>query len=158
MKKMSTYLLTLFMVMFLVFRTILCITDSMGISIGFSIPNVTTEIILLFANVFLIVLVFKRKLIGVLTYVIVHLAYYGPFVYTNLMSVINDDTVNILAYSDLLAGVIGIVLPIFALLDYLMDKNKQNHPKDKKTDWFYSNEDYDREIDERADKNNYRTL
>ena len=30
--------------------------------------------------------------------------------------------------------------------------------KDKKTDWFYGDEKYDRKMDERADKNNYRTL
>ena len=44
------------------------------------------------------------------------------------------------------------------LLDLLMDKNRKNHPKDKKTDWFYDNEQFDRKMDERADKNNYRTL
>ena len=39
----------------------------------------------------------------------------------------------------------------------LLDRDK-NNPKDKKTDWFYTNEQYDRQLDERADKNNYRTL
>ena len=29
---------------------------------------------------------------------------------------------------------------------------------DKKTDWFYKNEQFDRKMDDRADKNNYRTL
>lgn len=28
----------------------------------------------------------------------------------------------------------------------------------KKTDWFYKNEEFDRKLDDRADKNNYRTL
>ena len=40
----------------------------------------------------------------------------------------------------------------------LLDKNRVNNPKDKKTDWFYKGEQYDRQLDERADKNNYRTL
>ena len=34
----------------------------------------------------------------------------------------------------------------------------KNNPKDKKTDWFYDNEQFDRKLDERADKNNYRTM
>jgi len=29
---------------------------------------------------------------------------------------------------------------------------------DKQTDWFYKNKEYDRKLDERADKNQYRTL
>ena len=40
----------------------------------------------------------------------------------------------------------------------LLDKNRKNNPKDKKTDWFYQNEEFDRKLDDRADKNNYRTL
>ena len=43
-------------------------------------------------------------------------------------------------------------------LDKNPDKNRKAHPKDKKTDWFYKNEQYDRKLDERADKNNYRTM
>ena len=44
------------------------------------------------------------------------------------------------------------------IFDLLLDKNRKAHPKDKKTDWFYKNEQYDRKLDDRADKNNYRTL
>ena len=53
---------------------------------------------------------------------------------------------------------IGLGLAIAALFDVLLDKNRKAHPTDKKTDWFYKNKDYDRKLDERADKNNYRTL
>ena len=44
------------------------------------------------------------------------------------------------------------------LLDLLLDKNRKENPKDKKTDWFYKNEEFDRKLDDRADKNNYRTM
>ena len=40
----------------------------------------------------------------------------------------------------------------------LLDKNRKLNPKDKKTDWFYQNEEFDRKLDDRADKNNYRTM
>jgi len=40
----------------------------------------------------------------------------------------------------------------------LLDKGRKANPKDKKTDWFYNNEQFDRKLDERSDKNNYRTL
>ena len=55
-------------------------------------------------------------------------------------------------------SLLGVALPIAVLLDLLLDKNRKAHPKDKKTDWFYANEKFDRQLDERADKNNYRTL
>ena len=44
------------------------------------------------------------------------------------------------------------------LFDLIIDKSRKANPKDKKTDWFYKNEQFDRKLDERADKNNYRTL
>ena len=37
----------------------------------------------------------------------------------------------------------------------LLDKNRKLNPKDKKTDWFYQNEEFDRKLDDRADKNNF---
>ena len=59
-------------------------------------------------------------------------------------------------YMSLLVALVGIAIPVAALFDVLLDKNRKLNPKDKKTDWFYKNEAYDRKFDERADKNNYR--
>ena len=61
-------------------------------------------------------------------------------------------------YTNTFASLIGMIIPIAVLLDLLLDKNRKNNPKDKKTDWFYNNKDFDRKLDDRADKNNYRTL
>ena len=55
-------------------------------------------------------------------------------------------------------SLIGIILALAVLIDLLFDKGRKIHPVDKKTDWFYKNEQFDRELDDRADKNNYRTL
>ena len=55
-------------------------------------------------------------------------------------------------------SLIGVILPIAVLFDLKIDKNRKANPVDKKTDWYYKDEKYDREMDERADKNNYRTL
>ena len=43
------------------------------------------------------------------------------------------------------------------MIDILIEKSKTKKPMDKQTDWFYKNEAYDRQMDERADKNQYRT-
>ena len=44
-----------------------------------------------------------------------------------------------------------------AYFDILLNKDRTAGRKYKKTDWFYTNKDYDREFDERADRNQYRT-
>ena len=38
----------------------------------------------------------------------------------------------------------------------IIDKSKEQIRK--KSEWFYTNSKYDREYDERADKNNYKLL
>ena len=62
---------------------------------------------------------------------------------------------SVLIYADVN---LGIVIPLFVFFEMLIEKNRMAHPVDKKTDWFYKNEEYDRKLDDRADKNNYRTL
>ena len=53
-------------------------------------------------------------------------------------------------------SVIGVVLALVVMIDFLADHVKQ--PEQKNTDWFYENKEYDRKLDSRADKNNYRTM
>ena len=71
---------------------------------------------------------------------------------------INNETLSMQTYTEMFFALIAIALPLVALFDILFDKNRKKNPVDKKTDWFYKNEEYDRKLDERADKNNYRTL
>ena len=78
MKKLSTYLLVAFMVMFWIFRIVLAFTNSIGIDMGFRIANINIEVILLFVNLVLILLVAKRKMIGAIAYLLVNVWYFGP--------------------------------------------------------------------------------
>ena len=50
---------------------------------------------------------------------------------------------------------IGVILAV-CVLNLLFNKVTAKDPKDKKTDWFFQEEKYDRKLDERADKNQYR--
>ena len=43
----------------------------------------------------------------------------------------------------LMISILGIILPLAVLIDLLLDKNRKLNPKDKKTDWFYQNEEFD---------------
>ena len=71
---------------------------------------------------------------------------------------VNGDTLDAMVYMNMFVALIAIVLPISSIFDILLDKSRTKNPINKETDWFYKNEQYDRKLDERADKNNYRTL
>lgn len=155
MRSMPSYLLLIFMVMFWIFRIVVAFTTSLGMSIGFSPLNMNIEIILLFVTMLSIGLVGKRKLIGALTYLISYGAYFGMDLYNTIMGIIQGST-TLTDYTNATISFIGVILPIAVFFNMLIDKNRTNHPVDKKTDWFYKNEEYDRNIDQRADQNEYR--
>ena len=58
----------------------------------------------------------------------------------------------------ILLSTLGILLSFFALIDVNLNRYRTNTSKSKKTDWFYDNKQFDREIDERADRNQYRLM
>lgn len=155
MKSMASYLLAIFMVMFWVFRIVVAFTDSMGIDIGFVPMNMNIEIILLFVCIPCVVLVIKRKLIGAIIYIIAYGAYFGVDLY-NIVTGIMSGTTTLVDYTRAFASFVGIVLPIAVFFNLLIDKSRMAHPVDKKTDWFYNNEEFDRKLDSRADKNQYK--
>ena len=100
----------------------------------------------------------KRKLLGSLLYIVLHAIYFGGDITNKLNIIANNETLTLSQNVELMFSVLGIILPVAVLIDLLLDKNRKENPKDKKTDWFYQNEKFDRELDERADKNNYRTM
>ena len=159
MKNFSTWLLVMFMVMFWIFRIIVAISVEFGGSFGGIEPlNRQLEIILLFVTLLCIILVVKRKLVGGLIYLLGYGMYFGVDLYNSIMVIISGETLSMEAYLNVVSSFIGMIIPIAVLLDLLVDKNRKVHPVDKKTDWFYKNEQFDRKLDDRADKNNYRTL
>ena len=104
-----------------------------------------------------LIFIIKRKILAAVIYLVTHGIYYGVFLYQNINTIMYGQVTEE-NYISIFFSFIGILLPIFALLDLMLDKSRKMRPKDKKTDWFYGDEKYDRKMDERADKNNYRTL
>ena len=156
MKKFSTYLLVMFMIVFWIIRIIITIASQMGkdflgmtpINEGFEIAVTST----LFQNkdwmvTFMANLSSNRSKITELSEDV-----------TNKLSIMSHDALTVAQSTDLMFSMIGIILPLAVLIDLLLDKNRKENPTDKKTDWFYKNEEFDRKLDDRADKNNYRTL
>ena len=160
MKNFSTWLLACFMVMFWGFRALVALMAELHQDFGGIVPlNKTLEIILLFVVLVCIVLVVKRKMVGALIYLLSYGMYFGTDILKNISTVIEaEGQLPATTFINLFVSFIGIILPIAVLLDMLVDRNRKNNPKDKKTDWFYKDEKFDRQLDDRADKNNYRTL
>ena len=157
MKNFSTWMLVMFMVMFWVFRVIVAVMPEFGTTLGGIAPlNQNLEIILSFVVLVCIVLIVRRKLIWALIYLLAYGMYFGVDVINNIQTVLNGASME--TALNVFISIIGIILPIAVLADLLLDKGRKANPKDKKTDWFYNNEQFDRKLDERSDKNNYRTL
>ena len=159
MKKFSTWLLVMFMVIFWILRIIVALSYEMKWDFGGLVQlNINMEIPLLFIALLCMILVVKRKIIGALLYLLSYGMYFGVDVVNNIQNILSamEGSLDINAYMNLFMSFIGVILPISVMFDLLLDKNRKAHPKDKKTDWFYTNEKFDRKLDDRADKNNYR--
>lgn len=157
MKNLSSWLITMFAFMFWGFRVVATVLYSMGIEFVATPTDMTMEIVLLFITFICMCFIPKRKLLAAIIYLIAHGFYYGIYFYQNVTSIM-DGTVTVNMYMSLFVCLIALIIPILAFFDVLLDKNRKAHPQDKKTDWFYKNEQYDRKMDDRADKNQYRTL
>ena len=103
----------------------------------------------------IIVLIVILLLGGIFAYL-----YFGTDLTTKISMIFEDMTQEITMGTSLsmFVSLIGVALPLAVLIDLLLDKQRKANPKDKKTDWFYKNEAFDRKLDDRADKNNYRTM
>ena len=159
MQKLSSYLLVIFMIMYWGLRIIITLSAQLGGDFVGVVPiNMTFEIILLFAFLLCVILVIKRKVIGAALYLALYGIYFGGDLTEKLRIITSGETLTMDQMACGFFSLIGIILALAVLIDLLFDKGRKVHPVDKKTDWFYKNEQFDRELDERADKNNYRTL
>lgn len=157
MKNFSSWLIAIFAFMFWGFRLVGTVMTSLGNDFMFEPSNLTMEVILLFVSFICICFIIKRRLWATLIYLVGQFTYFAPTFIPHILGII-DGSLDITMYMGVLFEFAGLVLPLAALFDVLLDKNRKAHPTDKKTDWFYKNEQFDRKLDERADKNNYRTL
>ena len=158
MKNLSSWLITFFIIMFWGFRVIVALMGATGGDFMIKPIDQNIEVILLFVVLIIIPFIFKRKLIGALVYLVAYGWYFGRGLFTNVVAMIQGETLSPDTYLDMFVAFIAVVIPIIAVFDILFDRARLKNPVDKETDWFYKNEEYDRKLDERADKNNYRTL
>ena len=152
-----SYMLTVFGVILWIFRAVVCVLFTNEIDFIIQPLNLTFEIILLFATIPCIVLVFKRNIIGAACYMAIYVSYFGTAIYNTMNSIVSTDGMNVGGSIDLLVSIIGIIIPVLTFFDILLNKNRKSIiGKNSSTDWYYKNKDYDRKFDERADKNQYK--
>lgn len=158
MKNLSTWLLVIFMFMFWVFRVIVAFQAQYGVDFGgFIAFDFNTEIALLFLNIVSFILVIRRNLIGGIIYLVSYGFYFGAYIVQNLLpTFISGEILSMTIMQNSLASAIGLLIAFCVFFDLVIAKVRKREPKDKKTDWFFNNEQYDRKLDDRADKNQYR--
>lgn len=156
MRTFANWMIAMFMIMYWGFRIIVAYMAANYIEFLVQPIDLTIEIILLFITVVCIVLVFKRNIVGGIIYFISYFGYFGLDLFKAVVPVFTGEVVEVNNYMTAFTSLIAIILSFAVLVDLAVDKGRK--PKDKKTDWFYTNKEYDRQLDERADKNNYKTL
>lgn len=156
MKSLFSWMLAMFMVMFWVFRVIVSFMAQYGNDFGgFIAFNYIVEITLLFTTILCFVLFLRRNIIGGILYLATYGFYFGSYIFSNLVSgEMSDFTI----MQNVMVAGIGLVLAILVFFDLVIAKMRKTDPKDQKTDWYFKNDKYDRQYDERADKNQYRNF
>ncbi len=158
MKSFSSWMILMLMAIFWILRVIVAVTDGMSVEFFLQPLDQTVEIVLLFVTLFCMILVYKRKMLGALLYLVSYGLYFGVYLYNNIMVIISGETASQNIYLNIMVSIVAMILPIVTLIEMLVEKNHEAHPINKETDWFYTNKEYERKLDERADKNQYRTL
>ena len=92
-------------------------------------------------------------MIGAVIYLIAQCSYFGIDAYKTLENLIEGQNIDTLSF---LTSVIAIILPILAIMSIGLRTGKKSSLKNKNTDWFYATDEYERKLDERADKNQYK--
>lgn len=144
--QLYSYLINVFGFMYVLFRVyvVRMITTERYTPFASVIPK--ADIALMFLAIIALVYILKRNVVWAAIYLAAYFAYFG---YCLSLSLPAGDNLNSLMY------IVGIVLALLNFLDVVVNKNRTS-TKGNKTDWFYGNEKYTRELDERADKNQYK--
>ena len=155
-RTMSHYLIIMFMVMLLIFRFVVLFTTIFGINFPVVTANESIEIAFIFITFICIILFTKTKLIGGILFLVMSFIYYGIEFYKLIPSIMEGIISQDMGIQAVVL-MIELIIPIFAFFILVYDKKQEIRPTDKKTDFFYKGEQYDRKYDDRADRNNYRT-
>ena len=155
MTSLFSYLITIFGGMFWLLRVVIAVTYTLEVDFPIVPLNFSTEIILLFITILCMIFIIKRNIIGALVYFVAYGLYFGQDLYNGIVNINNGQT-GVVDYISLFLSLVGVIIPFLTVMDIFLNKERKGSTKDSKTDWFYTNEEYTRKLDERADKNQYK--
>ena len=160
MKNVASWLLVFFMAMFWMFRIAVTLSSQFGEDFGgFIVFNNTIEISLLFISLVCFILIIRRIIWGALLNLVTYCFYFGGYIVQNLIPAIgSEEGIDMSILQNSVVGALGIVISLCIVIDIAVQRINAKHFSDNKTDWYFNNDKYDRKLDERADKNQYRTL
>jgi len=156
MKNLFSYLILMFIILFWILRVVVTLAATAGTSFVLTPLNTNIEIALLFVTLVCVALIVKRNMIGALLYLISYALYFGVDLYNNVNNILaGEDTTS--SYLSIFVSAVAVILALAAFFDVAMSKSDKNGgAKNKKTDWFYSGNQYIREKDSRDDTNQYK--
>lgn len=159
MKSLASWLSIMFLGLFWIFRIAVTLSAQYGSDFGgFVVFNNTIEIILLFISLLCFALIAKRIIWGAVIYLVGYGWYFGSYLISNFIPAITStDPIDPVILQNSFVTILGLVLGFITFFNIAYEKTKAKHFSDNKTDWYFDNEKYDRKMDERADKNQYRT-
>lgn len=155
MTALFSYLITFLGILYWGFRVVVCLMATLKAEFFATPVDLWLEIALLFGTIICFVFIFKRNLIAATLYFAAYLAYFGTALYNQLVMT-TETGMTVAGGSNTMMLFIGIVIPLLTFCDILFNKNRKGGTSHKQTDWFFKNEKFDREYDERADRNQYR--
>ena len=149
--ELVSYMLNMFAIMFWMFRVYVALMVSSGSEIQFTTPGLELEITVIFITLISIFMIFKRNLI----FASIYLGTYFAF-FTYGIALMNGNISTNKQLLNAMVMIAGIIIALLNFLDVMFNKNRKGSTKDNKTDWFYATDKYEREYDERADRNQYK--
>lgn len=158
MKSVFSWLVSAVAVMFWIFRIIVALLATFKVDCIIVPIDFTIEIALLFITLPCLIMIFKRNILGGVVLFGLYAWYFGG----QLVGVMQDVLVNNVEFVSMdvvmttVVSIGAILISLANLMDLMFMKFRKNENPSKKVDWFYNNEAYDRQLDERSDKNNYR--
>ena len=118
MKKFSTWMILSIGVIFWGLRIAAVYTETMGIDFLIKPLDTNTEIILLFTTLLAFILIAKRKILGVIIYIVSYWGYFGMDLYSKMMSTTSNvqDVMNVFTSNNLNYSIITPLIYTFTLI------------------------------------------
>ena len=149
--ELLSYMVNMFAIMFWLFRVYVALMISGGSEIPFTTPGIEMEIAVIFITLISIFMIFRRNLI----FASIYLGTYFAF-FTYGIALMNGNISTNTQLLNAMLMILGILIALLNFLDVMFNKNRKGSTKDNRTDWFYATDKYEREFDERADRNQYK--